>query len=181
MGVFVSTVSADVSLPKLGIVLVHPTTNYDLGAQFSGDDLKRASDLTAAITGGSLTWKRTAGGAVEAAGDYDPDFLDIDNENLGPGLQADRVVTFKDLTAASIVTKAGRVAAGTFTGSPKKATVTFAAAFSSTNYSVNITGLDGRTWTIESKVAASFVINSNANQALTGDVHWQAQTDGEVN
>ena len=96
MGVFVSTVSATVNLPKLGLVLAHPTTNYDLSAQFSGDDLKRADDLTTAITGGTLTWKRTAGGAVEAAGDYDPDFLDVDNENAG-GQVLYRAPKFSDL------------------------------------------------------------------------------------
>jgi hypothetical protein len=95
MGVFVSTVSADVPLPKLGIILVHPTVDYDLGAQFSGDDLKRADDLTTAITGGDLIWKRTAGGAAELATDYDPDYLDIHNENVG-GRREHRAVTFDD-------------------------------------------------------------------------------------
>jgi hypothetical protein len=77
-------------------------------------------------------------------------------------------------------TKSGVVAAVTFTGSPKKATVTFSAAFPSTAYSINITGADARSWTIESKLASSFVINANANQALTGEVSWQAQLNGEV-
>lgn len=99
MGLFVSTVSADVNLRKLGIVLVHPTTNYDLGSQFSGDDLKRAADLTAAITGGTLTWKRTSGGSTEVATDYDPDFLDTENEETG-GRREYRGPTFEDIELA---------------------------------------------------------------------------------
>lgn len=75
--------------------------------------------------------------------------------------------------------KAGRVASGTFAGSPKKATVTFTTAFPSANYAVTITGADARVFTIESKVAGSFVINANANTALTGDVNWVAFLDGE--
>jgi hypothetical protein len=80
----------------------------------------------------------------------------------------------------TLKTKSGLVSAGTFTGSPKKATVTFTTAFASTAYSINITGVDARQWTIESKLAGSFVINANANQALTGEVSWQAQFNGEV-
>ena len=100
MGLFVSTVSADVGLPRLGLVLVHPTTNYDLGSQFSGEDFKRASDLTAAIQGGTLTWKKTSAGATELAADYDPDWVDTERLNTGPGATADRAVTFKDLTSS---------------------------------------------------------------------------------
>jgi hypothetical protein len=99
MGLFVSTVSADVALPKLGIVLVHPTTDYDLGSQFSGADLRRAVDLTTAITSGALTWKKTSGGSVQLAADYDPDWVEVEGENTGTGNQDDRAVTFKDLYA----------------------------------------------------------------------------------
>jgi len=77
--------------------------------------------------------------------------------------------------------KAGTVTAGTFAGSPKKATVTFGAAFSAATYAINITGGDGRTWTYESVAAGSFVINANANAALTQDVRWEAIFVGESN
>ena len=80
-------------------------------------------------------------------------------------------------TVSSGDTKAGRVAAGTFTGNPKKATVTFTTAFANTNYAIAITGADARTWTIESKLAGSFVINSNSNTAPTSETMWQAQPD----
>lgn len=75
--------------------------------------------------------------------------------------------------------KSGLITAGTFTGNPKKATVTFSVAFPNTNYSIAITGADGRTWTYESKLAGSFVINANANTALTGEVSWTAISTGE--
>jgi len=77
------------------------------------------------------------------------------------------------------LTKSGRVAAGSFAGNPKKATVTFGVAFPNTNYNVTVTGADGRSWIYESKLVGSFVINTQANAVLTGEVHWQAQADGE--
>ena len=76
--------------------------------------------------------------------------------------------------------KAGIVTAGTFSGNPKKATVTFAAAFPAATYAIAITGIDGRSWVFESVTASGFVINSQANTALTGDVHWSAQYQGET-
>ena len=239
MGLFVDTVSADVSLEDLGITLVHPTVDFDVLAQFTSSEIQASDDLTNAITGGTLQWKKTSGGTILLASDYDRDWTEIEQENTGTGISDDKVVTFKDLppgasygspvtigtanadgvatsvarsdhvhahgnqtvgslhaVATTLVngfmsstdktkldalkTKSGVVAAITFTGSPKKATVTFTTVFPSTAYSVNITGADARSWTIESKLAGSFVINANANQALTGEVSWQAQLNGEV-
>jgi hypothetical protein len=270
MGLFVSTTGTDVAIPELGITIVDPTTDRDMGSQFSSGDLERAVSLTSAITSGTLVWRKVAAGAIQTPANYDPNYLEIEEENTG-GLIDDRVVTFKDLPPGAsygspvaltpdsgnvdgvatsvaradhkhdmptvtpvdisdstntegtannfvrsdhvhahgtrgggtlhavattsvagfmsatdktkldaLITKSGIVTAGTFAGNPKKATVTFTTAFASANYSVNITGSDGRTWTVESKVAASFVINANANTALTGDVYWQAKLNGEV-
>lgn len=77
-------------------------------------------------------------------------------------------------------TKAGIIAAGSFSGNPKKATVTFASAYPSATYSIAITGADGRSWVFESVTAAGFVINSQANTALTGNVHWATLYNGET-
>ena len=76
--------------------------------------------------------------------------------------------------------KAGIVAAGSFSLNPKKATVTFGTAFSSTNYAIEIKGVDARTWSYDSatKATTGFVINSNANAALTGEVSWTATENG---
>lgn len=76
--------------------------------------------------------------------------------------------------------KAGVITSATFAGNPKKATVTFAAPYPSTSYAIAVTGIDGRSWVIESKTVAGFVINSQANTALTGDVFWQTQFQGET-
>jgi len=74
--------------------------------------------------------------------------------------------------------KAGVLASTDFTGNPKKATVTFASAFSSTSYSITVTGVDARTWAYESKTTGGFVINANANAALTSEVSWKAALSG---
>jgi len=73
-----------------------------------------------------------------------------------------------------IATKSGKVLAATFAGNPKVATVTFATAFPDANYSVSIIGVDGRSWKVASQLAASFIIDSGSNVALTGDVSWTA-------
>ena len=75
--------------------------------------------------------------------------------------------------------RAGIVAAGTFSGSPKKATVTFTTAMSSATYPITITGGNVRSWTYESRTTAGFVINANANTALTLDVSWSVEDVGE--
>jgi hypothetical protein len=77
--------------------------------------------------------------------------------------------------------KVGFVSAGNFTGSPKKAAVTFSTAFPNTSYAVTIMGLsDQRIWTYESITANGFTINANAAQALTGSVVWYASPLGET-
>lgn len=75
--------------------------------------------------------------------------------------------------------KSGVITAGSFTGNPKKATLTFGTAFGSANYSISIVGGDGRVWSTESQVAASIVINANSNTALTQSVLWIAIDHGE--
>jgi len=67
----------------------------------------------------------------------------------------------------------GIVSAPTFSGNPKKATVTFGTVKSNTDYSITVTSADTRAWTFESKTVNGFVLNSNSNQALTGEVSWQ--------
>jgi len=75
--------------------------------------------------------------------------------------------------------KAGIVLAASFLGNPKTYNVVFATAHTSVNYKINIDGLDQRTWSYESKTAAGFTINSNANQILTGEVSWETVLVGE--
>ena len=180
MGLFVSTTGTTVDIPELGISITHPTTDRELSSQFDSEDIRNAGTLTSVIRSGTLVWRKTAGGSVQAATDYDADFVDVDSENTGPGLKADRVVTFKDLTAGALASKAGVALSSAFTGNPKKASVVFTSPMASANYSINISGVDVRIWTWESKLATGFVINTNANQALTAHVDWDVVADGET-
>lgn len=86
--------------------------------------------------------------------------------------------------AGVLAQKSGHVLAASFSGSPKKATVTFGAAFADANYSAQVTAVttNGRAFApfIESQVAGSFVIclGSNSNADLT-QVNWHCTKDGE--
>jgi hypothetical protein len=82
---------------------------------------------------------------------------------------------------SSLKTKSGQETPVSFAGNPKKRTVTFSTPFAGANYSVSVIGQggDNRTWTIESKLAGSFTINANANQALGDNVLWVATKHGE--
>ena len=76
--------------------------------------------------------------------------------------------------------KSGTVAAVSFTGAPRTATVTFSTPFPNTNYSITVLGVNSRSWSFKSKTANGFVINTNANTALTGEVTWQCISHGET-
>jgi hypothetical protein len=75
--------------------------------------------------------------------------------------------------------KSGVIAAASFVGTPKKATLTFGTAFSNSNYSLSVLGGNSRSWSFESKTATDIVINANANAALSLDVLWIAIDHGE--
>lgn len=77
------------------------------------------------------------------------------------------------------IIKSGTVAGGSFTGSPKKFTVTFGIAFPSTAYAITFGGENARSFTYESKGTGSFVISANAAAVLSGEVSWTAIQTGE--
>jgi hypothetical protein len=56
----------------------------------------------------------------------------------------------------------------------------FATALPDANYSISISGVDGRTWTYSNKTATGFTINTNSSVALTGEVSWIIITTGEA-
>jgi hypothetical protein len=62
-------------------------------------------------------------------------------------------------------------------GAPKRAAVLFTTPLPSTDYTITITSADVRVWTFESKATTGFTINSNGNQVLSGEVHWQVIED----
>lgn len=77
--------------------------------------------------------------------------------------------------------KSGFLTAGDFSGNPKTASVAFSIAFPTTNFAVFINGsTDVRNWTYESVTSSGFVINTNANKALTGNVSWTAELNEET-
>lgn len=75
--------------------------------------------------------------------------------------------------------KSGIISGSSFTGNPKKYTVTFTTAYSSANYSISICSTNARNFTYESKTASGFTINANANTTLTGEVSWSTSIVGE--
>lgn len=80
----------------------------------------------------------------------------------------------------SLPSKSGVISFGSFSGNPKKATITFTTPFLDTNYSVSIISTDSRSWSIESITNGGFVINANANADLNSNVYWNAVKHGEV-
>ena len=72
---------------------------------------------------------------------------------------------------------ANNILATSFSGNPKKASVTFTNPMPDTDYTITISSADARVWTFESKTINGFTLNSNSNQALTGEVHWQVIED----
>ena len=88
-------------------------------------------------------------------------------------------------TASVLGMKAGQVLAASFSGNPKKATVTFTTPFADANYAVafkEVTTVSGAHYAsgVESQTAASFVLNMGAN-AITSlvSVGWIATKNGE--
>lgn len=90
----------------------------------------------------------------------------------------------KQLADATLKIKSGTVAAGSFSGNPKKATVTFTTAFSDALYApslICVTTGNQFSPSVETKVAGSFVINMGVNSISTlTSVEWTATPHGEV-
>ena len=70
--------------------------------------------------------------------------------------------------------KAGSVAPSAFSGTPLSSTITFNTVMSDANYGVSVIGGDARSWTIDSKNASGFTINTNSTVALTTSASWMA-------
>lgn len=84
-----------------------------------------------------------------------------------------------DAIGGNRIIKAGVVAGATFAGAPRTATVTFGTAMPNTNYSIAISGANSRSWSYQTKTVNGFVINANANAALSGEVTWTCISHGE--
>lgn len=86
---------------------------------------------------------------------------------------------YAQIQKSVLTLKSGSAASGSFSGTPRTASVTFTTAFANTNYSIVVTGSDARIFTVESKTTSGFTINTNAAEALTGDVFWQCMEYGQ--
>lgn len=106
--------------------------------------------------------------------------FEIDTEIGQPIAEVSGVSQNINPVPASRVSKSGIVSHSSFSGTPKKASVVFAVAFSNTNYALCISGQDSRVFTYDSKTQNGFTINANANGALTGEVSWIAIPVGET-
>jgi len=98
----VSTVSTDVPLSDLGLILSHPTTDRDLSLEFTSEDLAESIDLTDAIQGGSLVLKIETDeyGVYEVdAGEYHSFSL---LEQLLPSFEKEEFATEEELEANSL-------------------------------------------------------------------------------
>lgn len=76
--------------------------------------------------------------------------------------------------------KTGVVSGASFSGNPKKYSVVFLTPYLSTAYTIDLAGTDSRSYTYESKLATGFVINTNANAAISGEVSWSTTVSGET-
>lgn len=110
--------------------------------------------------------------------------LDLKQNELVSGTNIKTVnnlaITGSGNITVSLPHKSGIVSNTSFSGNPKKSTITFSTAFSDANYSIAIIGIDSRSWRVETVTNAGFIINAGANQALTGNVYWIAIKNGEV-
>jgi len=83
------------------------------------------------------------------------------------------------VSTTTIAMKSGIVRANQFSGEPLTFDVVFDEAFASISYSIVITGVDSRSFTYESKTVNGFIINTNADGDLSGEVSWIATPIGE--
>jgi hypothetical protein len=129
---------------------------------------------------GTVTFTNNTGGTFTVTG-----FVTADTFVTGVSYSANVLTIGQNqgqpnlTTTVGLKTKSGSVASGSFVGTPRTASVTFVTPFSNTNYSIQITGSDNRTFTYTSKATTGFTINTNANTPLTGNVDWVAIEHGE--
>jgi hypothetical protein len=158
-----------------------PTFPYTGSAIISGSLIVTGSIYSSFGFTGSL--QGTSSWAVSSSNAITSSYALTAQTLLGSVVSASYAATASYLvggTTSGLKTKSGAVTNTSFTGTPRKATVTFSAAFPNTSYGIVVTGTDLRSWTIESKVAGSFIINTNSNAALTGDTYWVATAYGET-
>ncbi len=81
---------------------------------------------------------------------------------------------------SGLKTKAGSAENSSFAGTPLVSIITFNSSFDNNDYAITVTGEDARSWTIETKSASGFTLNSNSSVALAGTTYWIATAYGET-
>jgi hypothetical protein len=86
-----------------------------------------------------------------------------------------------DLIPAVAPTKSGKAIVANFSGTPKKASVTFATAFADADYTPNVSVVtpDNYSVSVEDITPAGFTINLNSDVAPSVDLYWSAVKHGE--
>jgi hypothetical protein len=62
-----------------------------------------------------------------------------------------------------------------FNGNPQNHEVSLSMPYDDANYTISVMGDDSRVWSIAQKTTSSFIISSNSNVPLNGNVYWTAK------
>jgi len=121
-------------------------------------------------------------GELEIRNDTDTGFAVL---RVGTPVGANDATTLAALQARALLTKSGIAAGGSFSGNPKKTTITFVTPFSDALYAVQLgcVTTSGKTFApiVESQLAGSFVINVGTNNVTDlVQVDWSAIKNGEA-
>lgn len=116
----------------------------------------------------------TTAGAIVTTAPSHPNIV----KQIGIAFATDIIGFFPDTkTDSANHSKAGIIAPGSFTGTPRKATITFNTAMPDNNYAISIVGEDARNWSIESKTSAGFTVNSGSGAVLSGNTFWTTKVN----
>lgn len=88
------------------------------------------------------------------------------------------VIKYRDLSSSGKY-KSNIVMGASFSGNPLVVSITFSTPYSTTDYSVTVTGEVPRTWSIENKTVNGFDINSNSSKTFSEGVYWYCIAYGE--
>lgn len=150
-----------------------------------------ALSLSAGSTG-NLTVQRSGNTITYDLADHietgyvETETLNVTSEAFFNSLEGNSFYAYDNMFSGSSITnlenifqlrshfRASAVTSAMFAGTIKKATVTFSSSLGATNYAVSVTGDEPKSWSIESKSATGFVINSNSSSAPSGNTYWTA-------
>lgn len=157
--------SREVIIPYTNVTEINSSKIIKSRSRVGTIRLSEPSMLTIGLSGNALN-----GGIVTV---YVPYIVD-NVTNFGTFSQIHERST---LTRNNII-KSGVVNGASFSGGTFS--VIFTRPYPNNSYSINISGEDALSWSVDSKANAQFVINSNTMSSFTGEVYWQTITYGEL-